>query len=70
LYIASRRALQYFPDVVVQEQTGCAHFSLFAAAISLFPGFGSVAHDLKEHLKLLHKTVSVQKGTNFAIRRR
>ena len=49
--IASHCVLQYLPDVVVQEQTGCAHFSPFLSAISLSPGFGSVAHDLKGHFK-------------------
>jgi hypothetical protein len=28
--IASHSVLQYFPDVTVQEQTGCAHFLLSA----------------------------------------
>jgi hypothetical protein len=28
--IASHWVLQYLPDVVVQEQIGCAHFSAFA----------------------------------------
>jgi hypothetical protein len=52
--IASHCVPQYFPDVVVQEQTACAHFSPFVAAISLSPGFGSAAHDRKGHLK--HRT--------------
>lgn len=36
--IASHCGLQYFPEVTVQEQTGCAHFlpSAFAMLIS-FP---------------------------------
>ena len=32
--IASHWVLQYLPDVVVQEQTGCAHFSPLAVVIS------------------------------------
>ena len=32
--IASQSLLQYLPDVVGHEQTGCAHFSAFAEAIS------------------------------------
>jgi hypothetical protein len=32
--IASHRVLQYLPDVVTHEQTGCAHFSAFVVAIS------------------------------------
>ena len=32
--IASHWVLQYLPDVVTHEQTGCAHFSAFAVAIS------------------------------------
>jgi len=31
--IASHCALQYLPAVVPQEQTGCAHFSVFAVSI-------------------------------------
>jgi hypothetical protein len=31
--IASHCALQYLPVVVPQEQTGCAHFSVFAVSI-------------------------------------
>jgi hypothetical protein len=31
--IASHCALQYLPVGVVQEQTGCAHFSVFAVSI-------------------------------------
>jgi hypothetical protein len=34
--IAAHSVLQYLPDVVTHEQTGCAHFSLFVAAISFF----------------------------------
>ena len=37
--IASHWVLQYLPDVVLHEQTGCAHFSPFAVAISLSPSF-------------------------------
>lgn len=32
--IASQSLLHYLPDVVGHEQTGCAHFSAFAEAIS------------------------------------
>jgi hypothetical protein len=32
--IASHCVLQYFPDVVMHEQIGCAHFSLFVVAMS------------------------------------
>jgi hypothetical protein len=35
--IASHSALQYLPDVVTQEQIGCAHFSAFSGAISFLP---------------------------------
>ena len=31
--IASHWVLQYLPDVVVQEQIGCAHFSAFALTL-------------------------------------
>jgi hypothetical protein len=33
--MASHWVLQYLPDVVTHEQTGCAHFSPFAVVISL-----------------------------------
>jgi hypothetical protein len=32
--MASHWALQYLPDVVGQEQIGCAHFSALAVSIS------------------------------------
>ena len=32
--IASHWVLQYLPDVVTHEQTGCAHFSAFVVAMS------------------------------------
>jgi hypothetical protein len=32
--IASQTVLQYFPDVTVQEQIGCAHFVAFVLSIS------------------------------------
>jgi hypothetical protein len=32
--IASHWVLQYLPDVVAHEQTGCAHFSAFGLDIS------------------------------------
>jgi hypothetical protein len=35
--IASHSVLQYLPDVVKQAQTGWAHFSAFAEAISFLP---------------------------------
>jgi hypothetical protein len=30
---ASHWALQYFPEVIMQEQTGCAHFTAFELSI-------------------------------------
>lgn len=48
---ASQWVPQYLPDVVLHEHTGHAHFSPFAAAISLSPSFGSVADDLKQHFE-------------------
>ena len=47
--MASHWVLQYLLDVVLHEQMGRAHFSPFAAAIYLSPGFGSVVDDLKQH---------------------
>ncbi len=35
--VVSHSVLQYLPDVVTHEQTGCAHFSAFSAAIALLP---------------------------------
>ena len=43
--IASHWALQYLPDDVIHVQTGCAHFSTFAASICFSPGFGSAPSD-------------------------
>jgi hypothetical protein len=37
--VASHSVLQYLPDVVTHEQTGCAHFSVFVGAISFLPTF-------------------------------
>jgi hypothetical protein len=39
--MASHSTLQYLPDVVVQEQTGCAHFSPFEVSIFLLIFLGS-----------------------------
>jgi hypothetical protein len=35
--MAAHSVLQYLPDVATHEQTGCAHFSPFARAISFLP---------------------------------
>ena len=35
--VASHSVLQYLPDVVTHEQTGCAHFSAFSGSITLLP---------------------------------
>jgi hypothetical protein len=43
--MASHCALQYLPDDVMHEQTGCAHFSAFSVSIEFSPGFGSGFHD-------------------------
>jgi hypothetical protein len=37
--IASHSALQYLPDVIMQEQTGCAHLCSFSVAISFLHTF-------------------------------
>jgi hypothetical protein len=39
--IASHWALQYLPDVVRHEQTGCAHFTVFSGVISFLLAFES-----------------------------
>jgi hypothetical protein len=33
--MASHWVLQYLPDTIMQEQTGCAHFSALAVDISI-----------------------------------
>src|SRR5579862_3200422 len=38
--IASHSTLQYFPELVGHEQTGCAHFGVSAVFI-VFPGFAA-----------------------------
>jgi hypothetical protein len=43
--MASHWVLQYLPDVVMQEQTECAHFSPLVVAISFLLSFGSTASD-------------------------
>jgi len=62
--MASHWVLQYLPDVVLHEQPGRAHFSLFAAAIYLSPSFGSVVDDLKQHRKHWTKAFLSNKGHN------
>jgi hypothetical protein len=39
--IASHWALQYLPEVVTQEQTGCAHFLAVSLVILLLRGLAS-----------------------------
>ena len=39
--MASHWALQYLPDEITHEQTGCAHFSVFGESICFSPGLGS-----------------------------
>jgi len=39
--IASHWALQYLPDDVMHEQTGCAHFLTVSLVIIVSPSFGS-----------------------------
>jgi|HubBroStandDraft_5_1064220.scaffolds.fasta_scaffold04798_4 hypothetical protein len=46
--MASHWVLQYLPDVVRQEQTGCAHFSAISGAI-LFSSCGWTASRLSHH---------------------
>src|SRR5580704_8624118 len=49
--MASHWALQYLPDVVMHEQTGCAHFSAFAVAISFL-----LALDPKQRIQALNSS--------------
>src|ERR1700732_4316670 len=35
--VASHSALQYLPDVVTHEQSGCEHFTAFSEPISFLP---------------------------------
>jgi len=48
--ISSHRVLQYFPEVVMHEQTGCAHFSAFAVAIP----FLLASHDDNDPKRMLN----------------
>jgi hypothetical protein len=43
--MASHAALQYLPDVVGHEQTGCAHFSSFTGVIIIPSNRGTGADD-------------------------
>jgi hypothetical protein len=56
--MASHWALQYLPDVVTQEQTGCAHFSAFTLTLAS-PGFGSTASDTGRYFKTMERSISV-----------
>jgi hypothetical protein len=49
--MASHWVLQYLPDVVMQEQMGCAHFSAFSAVI-FSPNVGSRTDDPRGMLVL------------------
>ena len=60
--IASHWVLQYLPDVVTHEQTGCAHFSAFAFAIFFSPISGQKATDPKPHLSPREQAVLSNKG--------
>ena len=74
--VASHSALQYLPDVVTHEQSGCAHFSAFSEAIFFPPNFGSRSDDpspnaslherlflyRKEHLATVVRTVGAIDG--------
>jgi hypothetical protein len=40
LSIAAHSVLQYLPDVVTHEQTGCAHFPAFAVVIAFLLASG------------------------------
>jgi hypothetical protein len=42
--IAAHCVLQYLPDVVVQEHTGCAHFSPLEVVIFDAPSFRSTVY--------------------------
>ena len=51
--IASHWVLQYLPDVVMQEQIGCAHFSGFAVDIFFPPTFGPTVYDPVPYFRML-----------------
>jgi hypothetical protein len=57
--IASHCVLQYLPEVVMQEQTGCAHFLAVSLVISISPVFGSGSGDPKRYVRAAVAGVSV-----------
>ena len=48
--MASHWVLQYLPDVVVHEQTGCAHFSAFRSRHFFSPRIRTHSQRSKRHL--------------------
>ena len=64
--VASHSALQYFPDVVTHEQSGCAHFSVFVGSISFSPDFGSRADDPSPNVSH-HEKVFLYRKERFDI---
>jgi hypothetical protein len=57
--IASHCVLQYLPEVVMQEQTGCAHFLAVSLVISIPPVFRSGSGDPKRYVRAAVAGVSV-----------
>src|ERR1700692_673773 len=48
--MASHWALQYFSEVVMHEQIGCAHLWVFVVSILFSPVFGSRGDDPSLHI--------------------
>jgi len=63
--MASHAALQYLPEVVRHEQTGCAHFSSFMGVIIISPSRGTGADDPSGNISRGGGSVSVQKETHY-----
>jgi len=65
--MASHAALQYLPEVVRHEHTGCAHFSSLTGVIVMSPNRGTGADDPSGNISHGGEGVSVQKETHYDI---
>jgi hypothetical protein len=55
--IASHSTLQYFPEVVMHEQTGCAHFSDFVVDIAFSPDSRFIANNPRRDSREWGRTI-------------
>jgi hypothetical protein len=61
--IASHSMLQYPPDVVMQEQIGCAHFSALLGVMSILLAANQPIQESRLNYQPSGSSVSVHKGT-------